>query len=165
MLSNCGAGEDSWESVRHKPVHPKGKQTWIFIGRTDAETEAPILWSLDAKSQLIGKDSDAGKDWKQEETGGDRGWDGWVTSLTQWTWVSQLQLIVKRREAWRAAVREVTELDTTERMNQTRANWIWGCCSDLENTFVDGDSDMCYQRRPRKRLWISSYKAAGSPMR
>ena len=50
-----------------KPVHPKGNQSRIFIGRTDAETEAPILWPPDVKSQLIGKDPDAGKDWRQEE--------------------------------------------------------------------------------------------------
>ena len=50
-----------------QPVHPKGNQSWIFIGRTDAET--PILWPPDAKNQLIGKDPDAGKDWKQEEKG------------------------------------------------------------------------------------------------
>ena len=50
-----------------KPVHPKGSQSWIFIGRTDAEAEAPILWLPDLKSELIGKDTDAGKDWRQEE--------------------------------------------------------------------------------------------------
>ena len=50
-----------------KPVNPKGNQTWIFIGRTDAKVEAPILWSPDAKSWLIGKDPDAGKDWRQTE--------------------------------------------------------------------------------------------------
>ena len=53
----------------NKPVHPKGNQSWIFIGRTDAEVEAPILWPPDAKNWLIGKDPDAGKDWKQEEKG------------------------------------------------------------------------------------------------
>ena len=52
-----------------KPVHPKGNQSWIFIGRTDAEAEDPILWPPDAKNWLIGKDSDAGKDWRQEEKG------------------------------------------------------------------------------------------------
>ena len=52
-----------------KPLHPKGNQSWIFIGRTDAEAEAPILWPSDAKNWLIGKDSDAGKDWRQEEKG------------------------------------------------------------------------------------------------
>ena len=52
-----------------KPVNPKGNQSWTFNGRTDAETEGPILWPPDAKSQLIGKDPDAGKDWRQEEKG------------------------------------------------------------------------------------------------
>ena len=52
-----------------KPVHPKGNQHWIFIGRTDIEAEAPILWLPDAKSRLIGKDLDAGKDWRQKEKG------------------------------------------------------------------------------------------------
>ena len=52
-----------------KPVNPKGNQPWIFIGRTDAETEAPILWPPDAKSRLIGKDPDTGRDWGQEEKG------------------------------------------------------------------------------------------------
>ena len=70
MLSSCGAGEDSWESLGLQgiePVHPKGNQPWIFIGRTDAEAEAPILWPPDVKSWLTGKDPDDGKDWGQEE--------------------------------------------------------------------------------------------------
>ena len=52
-----------------KPVNPKGNQPWVFIGNTDAEAEAPILWPPDAKSWLIGKDSDAGKNWRQKEKG------------------------------------------------------------------------------------------------
>ena len=52
-----------------KPVNPKGNQSWIFIGRTDDEAETPILRPPDAKNWLIGKDSDAGKDWRQEEKG------------------------------------------------------------------------------------------------
>ena len=61
---------------------------WIFIRRTDAEDEDPILWSSDAKSWLIRKDADAGKDWRQEEKGTtDRGWNGWMASLIQRTWV------------------------------------------------------------------------------
>ena len=67
-----------------QPVHPKGDQAWIFIGRTDAEGEAPILWSPNAKNWLTGKDPDAGKDGGEWD---DRGWDGWMASLTQWTWV------------------------------------------------------------------------------
>ena len=61
--------ESSLDSKEVKPVHPKGNQPWIFIGRTDAETEAPILWPPEAKSQLIEKDPDAGKDGKQGEKG------------------------------------------------------------------------------------------------
>ena len=52
-----------------QPVHPKGDQSWVFIGRTDAEAEALVLWLPDAKSQLIEKDPDAGKDWRQKEKG------------------------------------------------------------------------------------------------
>ena len=52
-----------------QPVNPKGNQSWIFIGRTDAEVEAPVLWPPDAKCWLVGKDPDAGKDWRQEEKG------------------------------------------------------------------------------------------------
>ena len=69
-----------------KPINPKGNQPWIFTGRTDAEAETPILWPPGAKSQLIGKDPDAGKDIRQEEKGR-TGWDGWMASPTQWTWV------------------------------------------------------------------------------
>ena len=68
-----------------KPVNPKGKQTWIFIGSTEVEAEALILWPPDAKSWLIGKDIC----WQRLRAGeeGDRGWDGWMVSPTQWTWV------------------------------------------------------------------------------
>ena len=52
-----------------QPVHPKGDQSWVFIGRTDAEAETPVLWPSHAKSWLIGKDSDAGRDWEQKEKG------------------------------------------------------------------------------------------------
>ena len=52
-----------------QPVHPKGDQSWVFIGRTEAEAETPILWPPDVKNWLIGKDPDAGKDWRQEEKG------------------------------------------------------------------------------------------------
>ena len=69
-----------------KPVNPKGNQSWTFIGRTDAEAEAPVLQPPDAKNWLLGKDPDAGKDWRQEEKGM-TGWDGWMASPMQWTWV------------------------------------------------------------------------------
>ena len=65
-----------------KPVHPKGNHSWIFIGMTDAEAEAPILWPPDVKNRINGKDPDAGKDWRQEEKGttedGMVGWHHWL---------------------------------------------------------------------------------------
>ena len=67
-----------------QPVHPKRNQSWIFIGRTDIEAETPILWPPDAKNWLIGKDTDAGKGWRQEEKGTT---EDEMASLTQWTWV------------------------------------------------------------------------------
>ena len=60
---------ESLDSKEIQPVNPKGNQSWIFIGRTGAGAEAPILWPPDAKSWLIGKDPDAGKDWRWEEKG------------------------------------------------------------------------------------------------
>ena len=70
-----------------QPVHPKGNESWIFIGRTDAEAETPILWRPDGKNWLIWKRSWC---WERLKVGGEgdnRGWDGWMASLTQWTWV------------------------------------------------------------------------------
>ena len=69
---NCGVGEDSWESLAQQgdqTSNPKGNQPWILIGKTDAKAEAPIFWPPDAKSQLIGKNPDAGKDWGQGDKG------------------------------------------------------------------------------------------------
>ena len=72
----------SWTARKSSPVNPKGNQPWIFIGRTDAEVEAPILWSPDTKNWLIRKDPDAGKDWRQEEKGTTEdemiGWHHWL---------------------------------------------------------------------------------------
>ena len=71
-----------------QPVHPEGDQSWVFIGRTDAKAETPILWLPHAKNWLIGKDPEAGKDiLLAGGEGDDRGWDGWMTSPTPWTWV------------------------------------------------------------------------------
>ena len=70
-----------------QPVHPKGNHSWLIIGRTDAEAETPILRPPDAKNWLIGKDPDAWERLKAGGEGGDRGWDGWMASPTQWTWV------------------------------------------------------------------------------
>ena len=71
MRLNCGVGEDSWEvlGLQGDPTSPSWDQSWVFIGRTDAKAEAPILWPPHVKSWLIGKDPDAGRDGGQEEKG------------------------------------------------------------------------------------------------
>ena len=88
MLLNCGIGEGSWESLalqEIKPVHPKINQSWIITGRTNSEAESSILWLSDAKSQLIRKDPDARKDWRQEEKGATEDelvvWHHWLNAL------------------------------------------------------------------------------------
>ena len=84
MLLNYDIGEDSWESLglQGDQTSPKRNQSWIFIGRTDAEAETPILWPPDVKNWLIGKDPDAGKDWRWEEKGTTEdemaGWHHWL---------------------------------------------------------------------------------------
>ena len=123
MLLNCGVGEDSWESLGlqgDQPVHPKGDQSWLFIGRTYVEPEIPVLWPPDVKSWLIWKDPDAGKDWGQEEKGTTEdemvGWHhrlnghgfGWTPGVGD------------GREAWRAAIHGVAK-------SRTRlSNWTDG---------------------------------------
>ena len=69
-----------------QPVHSKD-QSWVFFGRTDAKAETPILWPAHVKSWLIGKDSDAGRDWRWEEKGTTTEDDGWMASPTRWMWV------------------------------------------------------------------------------
>ena len=90
-------------------VHPKGNQSWIFTGRTDVETETPILWPPDEESWLIGKDADVGKDWGQEEKGTTEDeMVGWHHRLSGHG-LGGLRELLMDREAWCAAVHAITK--------------------------------------------------------
>ena len=132
MLLNCGVGEDSWESFGHKDiqsVHPKGNQSWMFIGRTDVEAETSILmWRTDSfeKTVILGEIEGRRRRGRQRMK-----WlDGIQDSMDMSS--SRLQKLVVDREAWHAAVLEgCKELDKTEQLN-----WLWMCFV----VKVDGES-------------------------
>ena len=105
---------DSWVPWTARRSNPKGNQSWMFIGRTDAEAETPILWPPGAKNWLTGKDPDAGK-LKAGGEGDDTGWDGWMASPTQWTWVGDGQGSLVCWSPWCHK-----ESDTTEWLNWRR---------------------------------------------
>ena len=115
-----------------KPVHPKGNQSWIFIGRTDAE--APILWPPDVKNWLLGKDPDAGQDWRWEENGttGDEmvGWHHLLTGheSEQALGIGDGQVNLTCCSPWGRK-----ELDTTERLNWTEALYYENLIEDTGN--------------------------------
>ena len=124
ILSNCGAGEEPWKPLESKEiqaVHPKGNQSWIFIGRTDAETS--ILWPPDAKNWFTGKDSDAGKDWRREEKGVTEdemvGWHHWLNGheFEHTSGDNEGQGSLECCNPWGRKV-----LDTTEQLNNNPSN-------------------------------------------
>ena len=108
-----------------QPVHSKGDQSWVFIGRTDAEAETPILWPPHVKSWLIGKDSDAGRDWQEEKEKGTTenemaGWHHWLNGReSEWTpEVGDGQGGLACCDSWGCK-----ESDMTEWLNWTEAEW------------------------------------------
>ena len=108
-----------------KPVDPKVNQPWIFMERTDAKAEVPILWPPDAKSWLTGKNPDAAKDWGQEDKGVTEdemvGWHHWLKDMS----LNKLQELVKDMEAWHAAILGVVKSWTrlmTEKQHQKRTD-------------------------------------------
>ena len=120
------------------PVHPKGDQSWVFIGRTDVEAETPILWPSDVKSWLIWKDPDAGTDLRQEEKGTTEDEDGWMASLTQWTWVW-----VNSRSWWCTGRPDVLWSMGSQRVGH---NWV----TELKWTELNCPGDLS------PTVWVSS---------
>ena len=124
---HCGVGEDSWESLglqRSQNSLSKGNQSWVFIGKTDAEAEAPKPWSPDAKNWLTGKDPDGGQDRSQEEKGTTEdemaGWDCYFNGheLERVLGVGDVQASLACCSPW-----DCIESDTTE---WTEMNWMEG---------------------------------------
>ena len=127
MVLNCGVGEDSWESLGLQgdpTIHSEGDQPWVFFGRNDATAETPVLWPPHAKSWLTGKDSDAGRDWGQEEKGMTEdemaGWHHWLDGCeSEWTpGVGDGRGGLVSCDSWGRK-----ELDMTERLNWNELNW------------------------------------------
>ena len=157
MLLNCGVGEDSWESLglqEIQPVHSKGDQSWVFIGRTDVEAETPVLWSPHAKSWLIGKDPDAGRDWGQEVKGTTEdemgGWhhqlDGHEFEWTPGVGDGQGGLVCCNSWGRRVGHDWATELNWTDVVFQYLIlNFM---CKNLENQILDSSTYLHRSRFP-----------------
>ena len=131
-----------------KPVNPKGNQPWIFIGRTDVQAETPILWPPDAKSQLIGKDPDAGKDWRQEEKGVTEdemvGWHHWLMRWLDGIMnLNKLWEIAKDREAWGVVVHGVTK-SQTQLSNWTTTTILFKIGFPFGLSQIIEQSSLCY---------------------
>ena len=130
ILLNCGVGEDSWESLGLQGVHPKGDRSWIFIGRTGAEAETPIVWPPDRKNWLTEEDPDAGKDWRLEGMGTTEnemiGWLHWLNGhkFEQAPGIGDVQGSLVCCSSWGRRVRHdwATELNWTE-LTLERCYW------------------------------------------
>ena len=129
-----------------QPVHPKGDKFWVFIGRTDTKAETPILWPPHAKSWLIGKDP--ASCWEGLGVGGEgnnRGWDGWMASLTRWTWVW-----VNSGSWWWTGRPGVLRFMGSQRVGHDwTTHLIWS-----ETAYWKAETSLCQQRSVKSRLWF-----------
>ena len=100
--------ESPLDSKEIQPVHPKGDQSWVFIGRTDAEAETPVLWQPDAKNCLTGKNSDDKKDWRQGRRRWQRIWLHYITDSMDSSLCKLWEFVIDRK-GWRAAVHGITQ--------------------------------------------------------
>ena len=121
---NCGVGQDSWEPLGHQgdlPVNPKGNQSWILIGKPDAEAETAILWPPGEKNWLIWKDPDAGKDWRQEKKGmTEDEMVGWHHLLDEHEFEQALRVGDRQGSLACCSPWSRKESDTTEWLNWTK---------------------------------------------
>ena len=153
MLLNCGVEktlESPLDCKETQPVHPKGDQSWVFLGRNDAKTETPVLWPPHAKSWLIGKDSDAGRDCGQEEKGTTEdemaGWHHWLDGHEfEWTLgvgdgqgglrsdqlLSRVRLFVTQWIAAHQASLSITNSRSSLRLNLASCNSLGGKESNM----------------------------------